>query len=70
MWIHLENSDAANNFVSSKERWSSRAFSVSKWDGNYRQKERIAWLYIKGVSAHLWNSDTFDLTTNSFGSVI
>ncbi|KAK1432303.1 hypothetical protein QVD17_09198 [Tagetes erecta] len=60
----------ACTFISDKDKWSPHADSVHLWDERFNTKDRIAWLYIRGVPAGLWNQDTLELIANCYGKTV
>lgn len=68
--VSFGKSEAMEAIAQNKAIWEPYVKSISKWDFSYKQKERIAWLYIRGVPAHLCNQETFELIANSYGSII
>ncbi|KAI3797259.1 hypothetical protein L1987_32514 [Smallanthus sonchifolius] len=60
----------ANEFVENKLKWSNMFSDLVVWKGQDYRQERIVWLKINGVSAHLWESHIFDNIASSMGKVI
>ncbi|KAK1435034.1 hypothetical protein QVD17_00789 [Tagetes erecta] len=70
MLITLKNTEASTELLLNTEMWAQYASRVYFWDETYKQKERIAWINIRGVPSHLWCNDTFDVIANSLGKII
>ncbi|KAK1420793.1 hypothetical protein QVD17_22659 [Tagetes erecta] len=68
--ITLKDSSEVDDLLHKKELWKPYWQSVLRWHEEYTQKDRIAWLTIRGVPAVLWEEETFDLIGNIFGKVV
>ncbi|KAK1406975.1 hypothetical protein QVD17_38585 [Tagetes erecta] len=68
--ITLKNIEASTELLHNIDLWAQYASRVYYWDETYNQKERIAWINIRGVPSFLWSNDTFDVIANSLGKII
>lgn len=68
--ITFANAEGMDAFSKDSALWDPYVKMITKWDYSYKQKERIAWLYIRGVPGHLYNRETFELIANSYGNII
>ncbi|KAI3695346.1 hypothetical protein L1987_78342 [Smallanthus sonchifolius] len=68
--ITFKKETEAIAFVSDKESWAAWFSSLEIWKGQSYAYERIVWLRIFGVHAHLWEAQVFDSTASKVGPVI
>ncbi|KAI3775083.1 hypothetical protein L1987_49651 [Smallanthus sonchifolius] len=57
----------ANDLVKDKHKWSKVFSNLEIWTSQDYAYERIVWLKIHGVPAHLWESQVFDKIVGSVG---
>lgn len=68
--LSFPNQTEAEKFLHNKQVWVSWFSKVEAWRGQSLPYERIAWLRIHGVPAHLWNPVVFDKIGEAFGRLI
>ncbi|KAI3784239.1 hypothetical protein L1987_43334 [Smallanthus sonchifolius] len=57
--LTFRNYPEANDLVRDKQKWSKVFTNLDIWTGQDYDYERILWLKIHGVRAHLWESQVF-----------
>ncbi|KAI3717424.1 hypothetical protein L1987_69027 [Smallanthus sonchifolius] len=68
--ITFKKETHAKEFANNKNSWSKWFSEVQVWTGQSLISERIVWLKIFGVPAHLWDANVFDAIAAKSGKVL
>ncbi|KAI3713018.1 hypothetical protein L1987_71588 [Smallanthus sonchifolius] len=68
--ITFERAEEASTFLDNNKLWGKWFSDLEPWSGQSLAQERIVWLQIHGVSAHLWQAKVFDSIASEVGKII
>ncbi|KAJ0811773.1 putative RNA-binding domain superfamily [Helianthus annuus] len=68
--LTFPNSNEACVFLNKNDLWKFWFSSLDQWCGQSLPFERVAWIRVLGVPAHLWDRSVINSIGNQFGKVI